>query len=95
MKQTRWKLLPKSQMSFRFLRFFAGSTEILRDDSSVTAARAREDGVDAMAYVASGMPHVYPLIHYLPEGRRCARKIVDFIADNLQGNSSFPLARVV
>ena len=77
------------------LRFFAGSTEILRDDSSLAAARAREDGVDALAYIATGMPHVYPLVHYLPEARRSARKIVDFVSDKLQGNSSFPMARAV
>ena len=77
------------------LRFYAGSTELLRDDSSLAAARAREEGVDAMAHIARAMPHVYPLVHYLPEAKRAAAEIVDFIGDKLQGNTSFPLARAI
>jgi len=91
-----YRLSPREH-SFRGLpplRFYAGSTELLRDDSSLAAARARSDGVEAIAHIGTGMPHVYPLFRYLPEARRAGREIVAFLAVNLAGGRKLPLAAV-
>ncbi len=61
------------------LRFFAGETELLRDDSVLAAARARDHGVDALVKVERNMAHVYPLLNFLPEARQAQEEIVDFL----------------
>ncbi|PKH06588.1 alpha/beta hydrolase [Moritella sp. Urea-trap-13] len=59
--------------------FHAGSTELMRDDSTRLAAFMQEKGVDAHVQIWREMPHVFPLFEQLPESKAALIQIVDFI----------------
>jgi acetyl esterase/lipase len=61
------------------MRLYAGSAEILRDDSLLAVEKAREAGVDAEVMIGEGMPHVWPLLDILPESRPAREDVVLFI----------------
>lgn len=61
------------------LMFHAGSTELILDGSVLAAEKARQQGVDAGIAIWPGMPHVFPLLSWLPEARAATRQITEFI----------------
>jgi len=62
------------------LLFLAGSTEMLLDDSVRAHDRATQAGVTAEIDVYFGLPHVWPVITWLPEAKQATRAIADFVA---------------
>ena len=56
-----------------------GEPEVLRDDSIRLAQKAREAGVRVDLQVFPGVPHVWQLIHRLPEARRSVRAAAQFL----------------
>lgn len=52
------------------LLIHVGRDEVLRDDSVRLAQRAHEAGVPVTIEVFAGVPHVWQMIHRLPESRR-------------------------
>jgi len=69
------------------LYFLAGSTEMLLDDSVRACDRARQAGVDARIDVWVGLPHVFPVISFLPESRDALERIGSFIREHSTGPS--------
>ena len=61
------------------IRFHVGSTELLLDSSRLADRKARRQGVDSSATVWHKMPHVFPLLPYLPEAKQATQQIIDFI----------------
>ncbi len=62
------------------LLLFAGSDEMMRDDTTRLAERARAAGVDVDMHLEPGVPHVWPMFaRYLPEGRAALRVVRAFI----------------
>jgi len=61
------------------LLFQVGSTEILLDDSTECAAKARAAGVDAEVEIWEGMPHGWQGLPFVPESQRAVDRIGDFI----------------
>lgn len=70
-----WRGLPP-------LYFLAGSTEMLLDDSVRACDRARQAGGDARIDVWIGLPHVFPVISFLPESRDALERIAAFIHEH-------------
>ncbi len=63
------------------LLMFAGSDEMMRDDTTRIAAKARAAGVDTEMHLVAGVPHVWPMFaRYLPEGRVALGVVRRFIA---------------
>jgi acetyl esterase/lipase len=60
-----------------------GSDEILLDDSTRLADRAREAGVNVTLEVWKEMFHVFHLLGFLPETRKAVTRIAEFVADKL------------
>jgi acetyl esterase/lipase len=57
-----------------------GADEVLRDDSTQLAERARSAGVQVNLEVWPVVPHVWQLLHtVIPEGRASLRKAVSFL----------------
>lgn len=66
------------------LLIFAGSDEVLRDDSVRFAAKARQAGVDVTLRVGEGLFHCYPACAPLfPEATRAMDEIRAFVAAHL------------
>lgn len=61
------------------LYFQVGSTEILLDQSTRSAAKAHTAGVDAEVEIWPEMPHGWQCMPYLPESRRAIERIADFV----------------
>ncbi|MFK8021932.1 MAG: alpha/beta hydrolase [Pseudomonadales bacterium] len=61
------------------LRFHVGSTELLLDSSRLADRKARRQGVDSSVRVWHKMPHVFPLLPYLPEAQQATNQIVEFM----------------
>ncbi|MDX2321627.1 MAG: alpha/beta hydrolase [Moritella sp.] len=59
--------------------FHAGSTELMRDDSTRLAEFMQAHGVETHLQVWREMPHVFPLFEQLPESKAALQQIVDFI----------------
>lgn len=59
--------------------FHAGSTELMRDDSTRLVEFMQAKGVDAHVQIWREMPHVFPLFEQLPESKAALIQIVDFI----------------
>lgn len=58
----------------------AGSTEILRDDSSRLARRLKEQGVEVTYIEETDLPHVWPFFHNsLPEARQSLDRLAVWI----------------
>jgi len=66
------------------IQLHVGTREVLLDDALRYAERARAEGVDAVAHVWAGMPHVFPAsIGSLDAAERALAIIAGFIADQL------------
>jgi epsilon-lactone hydrolase len=60
-----------------------GEREMLRDDSTRLAARARAEGVDATLTIWPVVPHVWQLAcAFLPEGRESLRRAAAFLHEH-------------
>ncbi len=60
------------------IKILVGSTEVLLDSSVGTADSCRAAGVDVTLQVWHQMPHVFPMLGFLPEGRLAMQHMVDF-----------------
>ena len=60
------------------LKIIVGSTEVLLDSSVTTADSFRASGGNVVLHVWHQMPHVFPLIHFLPEGRMAMQHMLEF-----------------
>jgi epsilon-lactone hydrolase len=60
------------------IKILVGSTEVLLDSSVGTAESCRAAGVDVVLQVWHEMPHVFPMLGFLPEGRMAMQHMVDF-----------------
>jgi len=59
---------------------FASTDEVLRDDSTRFAAKAREQGVEVELHLVRGVPHVWPIFaRIVPEGRESLRQVQAFV----------------
>jgi epsilon-lactone hydrolase len=57
-----------------------GDTEVLLDDATRLAEKARESGVDVDLQVWSGMPHIFQIWSpFMPEARRAIKEAARFI----------------
>ncbi|MBN1293466.1 MAG: alpha/beta hydrolase [Candidatus Latescibacteria bacterium] len=66
------------------LLLYAGSDELLRDDTTRLAARARDAGVDVTLHVGEGMFHCYPACAPLfPEATEAMNEICEFVRRRL------------
>ena len=61
------------------LLLHVGEAEVLRDDSIRLAQKAREAGVQVELQIFPVVPHVWQLIHRLPEARRSVRAAAAFL----------------
>lgn len=61
------------------LRFYVSDTEMLLDDSLLTAEKALDEGVDVELVLGKGMPHAWPLLHFLPEASTARHHVAEFI----------------
>lgn len=61
------------------LLFISGEREALLDDSISVAKRARAAGTPVEMQVWKDMPHVFPMMHLLPQAKEAQQEIVDFI----------------
>ena len=63
------------------LQIFASTHEVLLDDATRFAAKARAAGVEVELHLVGGVPHVWPIFaRVLPEGRQSLRQVQDFVA---------------
>jgi acetyl esterase/lipase len=78
------------------MRIYVGSTEVLLDDSTRLAARAKAAGVEADLHVWERMPHVWPIFvaYGLPEARQAIREIAEFIQPELRSERPIQIAGV-
>jgi epsilon-lactone hydrolase len=60
------------------IKILVGSTEVLLDSSIGTAESCRAAGVDVVLQVWHQMPHVFPMLGFLPEGRMAMQHMVAF-----------------
>jgi hypothetical protein len=58
-----------------------GADEALRDDALRLAAKAQAAGVTVQLEVFSDVPHVWQLLHLLPEARRSVRQAAGFLRE--------------
>jgi len=72
------------------LLFEVGSTEILRDHSTLAADNAQKQGVDVEITVSPHSPHVYPIMKFLPEAVAARARIKTFIDRLRQDQVSTP-----
>ncbi len=63
------------------LLIHVGSGEVLRDDALRLVAKAREAGVTVEFELFHGVPHVWQLLHRLPEARRSVSAAGRFLRD--------------
>ena len=69
------------------LLMMVGSVEILLDDSTRVAEKARASGVDVTLEVWEDMPHVWQnFAPALPEGQQSIERIGEFIRQHVNGN---------
>jgi acetyl esterase/lipase len=72
------------------LYFLAGSTEMLLDDSVRAHDRALQAGVDARIDVWPDLPHVFPVISWMPEARDALARIAAFVGGRARHASALP-----
>jgi len=61
------------------LMITVGGPEVLLDDAKQVAESASKAGMDVDFKIWPDMAHVFPLFQFLPEGKACAKEIVEFI----------------
>lgn len=63
------------------LQIFASTDEVLRDDSTRLATKAKEQSVSVELHLVRGVPHIWPLFaRLLPEGRESLRQVAHFVS---------------
>lgn len=63
------------------LQIFASTDEVLRDDATRLAAKAKEQGDSVELHLVPGVPHIWPLFaRLIPEGRTSLQQVAEFIA---------------
>jgi acetyl esterase/lipase len=67
------------------LLIHAGEREILRDDSTRLAQKAREAGVSVEARIWPVVPHVWQLAAFVPEARESLTRAADFLKAAIAG----------
>jgi acetyl esterase/lipase len=73
------------------LLIHVGDREVLRDDSTRLAERAREAGVAVTLRIWKVVPHVWQLAHhFVPEGRQSLREVEIFLHHELREAASRP-----
>lgn len=65
------------------LQCHAGSTEIILHHSTRVIEKAKAAGVDASMNIWKEMPHVHPLITWLPESKQALSMMVEFFKTHL------------
>lgn len=60
------------------LHFHVTDSELLYDSVQATAERARAAGVDVTFSVWPGLPHFYPMLDMLAQGRACRAQLAGF-----------------
>lgn len=60
------------------MRLDVGTTELLRDDSRLAAAKAREAGVEAVLREWPSMAHVFQIAPWVPETRQWLAEVAEF-----------------
>jgi len=61
-----------------------GTDEILLDDATRFAEKARDSGVDVTLQILDGMFHVFQLIPFLPETKKAVGSIAEFVSHTLK-----------
>ena len=61
-----------------------GTDEILLDDATRFAKKARDSGVDVTLQIIDGMFHVFQLIPFLPETKKAVGSIAEFVSHTLK-----------
>ncbi|PCJ16383.1 MAG: alpha/beta hydrolase [Gammaproteobacteria bacterium] len=61
------------------LKITVGGPEVLLDDAKQVAESASKAGVEVDFKIWPDMAHVFPLFQFLPEGKECAKEIVEFV----------------
>ncbi len=73
------------------LYFLVGETEVLRDDTLITARHAAKAGVDTRVEVWPVLPHAFPLfIRLLPEALQARDEIIEFIQRHCKVQEQLP-----
>lgn len=65
------------------MEIHVGSTEIILDHALKTAEKATLASVDVKLHLWKDMPHVHPLIHWLPESKQAIGMITQFLNRHL------------
>lgn len=76
------------------LLFIAGERESLLDDSISIAKRASAAGTAVEMQVWKGMPHVFPMMHMLPQAKQAQKEIFEFIrirANSMEAAGKVPV----
>ncbi len=64
-----------------------GTDEILLEDATRLAEKARATGVDVILQIWDEMFHVFPIVSFLPETKKAVRQMAEFIARQLEPHS--------
>jgi acetyl esterase/lipase len=70
------------------LLIHAGDREILRDDSTRLAEKAREAGVAVEARIWPVVPHVWQLAAFVPEARESLRRAAEFLTGHARAGAA-------
>jgi acetyl esterase/lipase len=70
------------------LLIHAGDREILRDDSTRLAAKAREAGVSVEEKIWPVVPHVWQLAAFVPEARQSLARAITFVTNAAAGREA-------
>lgn len=70
------------------LLFVVGMTESLLEDSISPAKKARAANIPVQVQVWRGMPHVFPVIGFLPEAKAVKAEIAEFMLACANGKAS-------
>ncbi|WP_133407860.1 alpha/beta hydrolase [Parashewanella tropica] len=62
---------------------FAGTRELMLQDSETLAAKIEQAGGKVEAWFGKDMPHVYPLFEMLPEAKQARKQIYYFVQSSL------------
>jgi acetyl esterase/lipase len=61
------------------IELFSGTHDVLNVDAHRLVDRATEAGTPIRLHEAPGMPHVYPLLPFMPEGRAARDVVVELV----------------
>ncbi len=66
--------------------FFLAEKDITFPDQKLALQRMKDSGVNVKEYIGKGMPHIWPILPVLKEGKAAFKKIIGEIQDTLEGN---------